>query len=202
MIIGLTGGIGSGKSTVARMFQELGAEILDVDKIGHQTILPYTPAWKKIVALFGKEILQKDQRIDREKLGQIVFDDYRLLKKLNAITHPEIIKLVKEKINQIKSKNSKKDSDKSILIIDAALIFEAKIASLMDRIIVVYVKEEEQIRRLSLRSHLSQGEILKRIRAQIPQEKKIRIADYIIDNNYSLDNTREQVRKIWTELTT
>jgi len=202
LIIGLTGGIGSGKSTVARMFQELGAEILDVDKIGHQTILPYTPAWKKIVALFGKEILQKDQRIDREKLGQIVFDDYRLLKKLNAITHPEIIKLVKEKINQIKSKNSKKDSDKSILIIDAALIFEAKIASLMDRIIVVYVKEEEQIRRLSLRSHLSQGEILKRIRAQIPQEKKIRIADYIIDNNYSLDNTREQVRKIWTELTT
>lgn len=202
MIIGLTGGIGSGKSTVARMFQELGAEILDVDKIGHQTILPYTPAWKKIVALFGKEILQKDQRIDREKLGQIVFDDYRLLKKLNAITHPEIIKLVKEKINQIKSKNSKKDSDKSILIIDAALIFEAKIASLMDRIIVVYVKEEEQIRRLSLRSHLSQGEILKRIRAQIPQEKKIRIADYIIDNNYSLDNTREQVRKIWAELTT
>jgi len=202
LIIGLTGGIGSGKSTVARMFQELGAEILDVDKIGHQTILPYTPAWKKIVALFGKEILQKDQRIDREKLGQIVFDDYRLLKKLNAITHPEIIKLVKEKINQIKSKNSKKDSDKSILIIDAALIFEAKIASLMDRIIVVYVKEEEQIRRLSLRSHLSQGEILKRIRAQIPQEKKIRIADYIIDNNYSLDNTREQVRKIWAELTT
>ncbi len=202
MIIGLTGGIGSGKSTVARMFQELGAEILDVDKIGHQTILPYTPAWKKIVALFGKEILQKDQRIDREKLGQIVFDDYRLLKKLNAITHPEIIKLVKEKINQIKSKNSKKDSDKSILIIDAALIFEAKIASLMDRIIVVYVKEEEQIRRLSLRSHLSQGEILKRIRAQIPQEKKIRIADYIIDNNYSLDKTREQVLKIWAELTT
>lgn len=202
MIIGLTGGMGSGKSTVAQMFQELGAEVLDVDKIGHQVILPHTPAWKKIVTFFGKDILQEDLKIDRERLGRIVFNDYRLLQELNAITHPEIIKLVKEKIEQVKKRSEKNDFTKSILIIDAALIYETKMKQLMDKIIVVYVKEEEQIKRLKKRSHLSRGEILKRIRAQIPLKEKIKMADYVIDNNYSLYYTREQVQRIWAEFTT
>ncbi len=200
LIIGLTGGIGSGKSTVAQMFEELGAEILDADKIGHQLILPHTPVWEKIVSSFGKDILQKDLYINRKKLGNLVFNDYRLLKKLNEIMHPQIIKIIEEKIRKEKSKKCQNDLDKSILIIEAALIYETKLEKLMDKIIVVSIQEEEQIKRLRERNALSREDILKRIRAQFPLEEKIKKADYIVDNNHSLDCTRKQVKRIWAEL--
>lgn len=197
MIVGLTGGIVSGKSTVAKMFRDLGTKIIDADKLGHKVILPHKPAWEKIVKLFGKELLREDLSIDRKKLGEIVFGDQRLLKKLNEITHPEIIKLIKEEIKLIKKKKDKKED---ILIIDAALIYEAKIDNLMDKIIVVYVEEDEQIKRLKKRDNLSAEEALKRIKSQMSINKKIKFADYIIDNSNSLDKTREQVEKIWQDL--
>jgi len=197
LIVGLTGGIVSGKSTVAKMFKDLGAKIIDADKLGHKIILPNEPAWEKIVKLFGKELLKENLSIDRKKLGEIVFDDQRLLKKLNEITHPEIIKLIKEEIKSIKKKKDKKED---ILIIDAALIYEAKIDNLMDKIIVVYIEEDEQIRRLRKRDNLSAEEALKRIKSQMSINKKIEFADYIIDNSNSLDKTREQVKKIWENL--
>lgn len=197
MIVGLTGGIVSGKSTVAKMFRDLGTKIIDADKLGHKVILPHKPAWEKIVKLFGKELLREDLSIDRKKLGEIVFGDQRLLKKLNEITHPEIIKLIKEEIKLIKKKKDKKED---ILIIDAALIYEAKIDNLMDKIIVVYVEEDEQIKRLKKRDNLSAEKALKRIKSQMSINKKIKFADYIIDNSNSLDKTREQVEKIWQDL--
>ena len=197
LIVGLTGGIGSGKSIVTSMFKDLGAKIIDADKLGHGVILPYKSAWKKIVKLFGKDILQNDLIIDRKKLGKIVFANQALLKKLNEITHPKITKLIKKEINLAKNKTR---SQEKILVIDAALIYEAKIDRLMDKIIVVYIDEDEQIKRLIKRNNLSKKEALQRIKSQIPMKEKAKMADYVIDNSNSLNKTKEQVEKIWQSL--
>jgi len=197
LIVGLTGGIVGGKSTVASMFRDLGAKIIDADRLGHSVILPYKPAWKKIVKLFGEEILRNDLTIDREKLGKIVFGDQALLKKLNEITHPEIIKLIKKEINLAKNKTH---NHGKILIIDAALIYEAKIDRCMDKIIVVYIGKDEQIKRLIKRNNLSKDEALQRVKSQMPMKEKVKMADYVIDNNDTLDKTKEQVETIWQSL--
>ena len=197
LIVGLTGGIVGGKSTVASMFRELGAKIIDADKLGHSVILPYKPAWKKIVKLYGKDILRNDLTIDREKLGKTVFINQILLKKLNEITHPEIIKIIKKEINSVKNKTH---NQRKILMIDAALIYETKIDKFMDKVIVVYIDKDEQIKRLIKRNNLSKDEALQRIKSQMPMEEKVEMADYVIDNNNSLDKTKKQVVKIWEEL--
>ncbi|MBA7707168.1 Dephospho-CoA kinase [subsurface metagenome] len=197
LIVGLTGGIVGGKSTVASMFKDLGAKIVDVDKLGHSVILPHRPAWKKITRLFGKGILQNDLTIDRGKLGRIVFTNQTLLKKLNEITHPEIIKLIKKEINLARNKTYNQGK---ILIVAAALIYEAKIDRLMDKIIAVYIDEDEQIKRLIKRNNLSKEEALQRIKSQMPMKEKVKMADYVIDNSSSLDETKEQVEKIWKKL--
>jgi len=196
LIVGLTGGIVSGKNTVAKMFKDLGAKIVDADELGHKVILPHKPSWEKIVKLFGKDLLKEDLKIDRKKLGRIVFNNQKLLKKLNEITHPEIIKLIRKEISLVKNKTLKNRKEK-ILIINAALIYEAKIDNLMDKIIVVYINEEKQIERLMERNNLSAQESLKRIKSQTPLKEKVKMADYVIDNSNSLDKTREQVEKIW-----
>ncbi len=197
LIIGLTGGIVGGKSTAASMFKDLGAKIVDVDKIGHSVILPHRPAWKKIIRLFGKDFLRNDLTIDRGKLGKIVFTNQTLLKKLNEITHPEIIKVIKKEINLAKNKTYNQEK---ILIIDAALIYEAKMDRLMDKIIVVYINEDEQAKRLIKRNDLSKEEALQRIKSQMPIKEKVKMADYVIDNSNSMDETKKQVEKIWKKL--
>ncbi|MGB6371545.1 MAG: dephospho-CoA kinase [Atribacterota bacterium] len=189
MIVGLTGGIVGGKSTVASMLRDLGAKIVDADELGHSVMLPYRPAWKKIIRLFGKDILQNNLNIDREKLGKIVFTNQTLLKKLNEITHPEIIKLIKKEINLVRNKTHNQEK---ILIIDAALIYEAKMDRLMDKIIVVYINEDEQIKRLIKRNNLSKEEALQRIKSQMPMKEKVKMADYVIDNSNSLDKTKNR----------
>ena len=196
LIVGLTGGIVGGKSTVASMFRDLGAKIINADKLGHSVILPYKPAWKKIVKLFGKDVLQNDLTIDREKLGKMVFANQIFLKKLNKITHPEITRLIKKEINLAKNKIHNQEK---VLIIDAALIYEAKIDGFMDKIIVVYIDKDEQISRLIKRNNLPKNEALQKIRSQMPMKEKAKIADYVIDNSNSLDKTKKQVEKIWQE---
>ena len=197
MIVGLTGGIVGGKSTVASMFNKLGAKIVDADELGHSVILPHKPAWEKITSLFGKDILQNDLTIDRGKLGKIVFTNQALLKKLNEITHPEIIKLIKKEINLAINKTQNQEK---MLFIDAALIYEAKIDRLMDKVIVVYIDENEQVKRLIKRNNVSKEEALQRIKSQMPMKEKVKMADYVIDNSNSLDKTREQVETIWQSL--
>ena len=194
LIVGLTGGIVGGKSTVASMFRDLGAKIIDADKLGHSVIFPNKPAWKKIVKIFGKDILQNDLTINREKLGKIVFTNQTFLKKLNEVTHPEITKMIKKEID------SATNNQEKVLIIDAALIYEAKIDRLMDKIIVVYIDKDEQIKRLIKRNNFSRDEALQRVRSQIPMKEKAKMADYVIDNSNSLSKTREQVEKIWQSL--
>lgn len=197
LIIGLTGGIVSGKSTVAKMFQKLGAKIIDADRIGHEVILPNKPAWRKLIKSFGKSILKEDLTIDRKKLGNLVFNDKKLLKKLNEITHPEIKKIIIKEINKFKDDNRLYNK---IMIIDAPLIYEASMDYLMEKIILVQLNEKEQIKRLAIRNIFTREESLKRINSQIPNKEKTEKADYIINNNNSVEKTKEQVIKIWQEI--
>ena len=193
LIVGLTGGIVSGKTTVAQIFEELGAKIIDADKIAREIVRPHQKAWNKIIEFFGVDILKKNQEIDRKKLAQIVFSDKEKLNLLNRITHPEIIAIIKKQIRQIKN-NSIGDV---ICIIDVPLLFEAHMEHMMDRIIVVYLNQEEQVKRLSVRDGLKRLDAMKRIESQIPMEEKVHLADYVIDNCLTPEHTKKQVLQIW-----
>ena len=197
LIVGLTGGIVSGKSTVARMFKQLGADTIDADNIARIIVQPGKKAWKNIVHYFGKEILKDNQEINRKELARIVFADKEKLEKLNNITHPEIMAIIKNKIEEMRSKGC---VNATISIIEVPLLFEAGMEYMMDRIIVVYLNREEQIKRLHIRNNLTQEEAINRIDSQMSLEKKLKKADYVIDNGASLSHTRIQVKQIWQEL--
>ncbi len=196
--VGLTGGIVSGKSTVAAIFKKLGAQIIDADEIAHIIVRPGEKAWHNIVDNFGQGILKDNLEINRQELAKIVFADKRKLALLNKITHPEITAIIKEKINQIE--NSCQNQKDLICIIEAPLLFEAHLEYMVDKIIVVYLKREEQLKRLLIRNNLTKEEAIMRINSQMPMEKKIKKADYVIDNCSSLVHTEKQVRKVWQEL--
>lgn len=196
LIVGLTGGIVSGKTTVAQIFKRLGAKIIDLDEIAREIVSPQQKAWKKIVQNFGEEILKDNQEINRKKLAKIVFSNQEKLNLLNQITHPVIVEVMKKRLNQI----SNQASEDVICIIDAPLLFEAHIEYMMDKIIVVYINEKEQMSRLLQREDLSKDDAIKRIRAQIPIEDKVRLADYVIDNSFSIEQTKEQASQLWVEL--
>lgn len=199
LVIGLTGGIVSGKTTVARMFKELGAKIIDADMIAREIVQPHKKAWKEIVKNFGEEILKENQEINRKKLGSIVFSNQTKLNYLNKITHPVIIENIKMQLSQI-SQQATRDNKEIICIVDAPLLFEACLAGMMDRNIVVYIPEKEQIVRLVKRDGISRQEALKRIRAQMSLKVKISLADYVIDNSLSPENTKQQVIQLWRKL--
>ncbi|MDD4362832.1 MAG: dephospho-CoA kinase [Atribacterota bacterium] len=198
LVVGLTGGIVTGKSTVAKIFQQLGAIIIDADLIARQMVLPGRKSWKMIIKNFGKEILNENNEIDRKKMADIVFSDNRKLKLLNSITHPEIINNIKKKIKEIKNNSE----NERICIIDIPLLFETKTDNIMDKIIVVYLDREQQLTRLKTRNGLNNDEAIKRIESQMPMQDKIKLADYVIDNSKSIENTKEQVIKLWKELNT
>ncbi len=183
-IVGLTGGFGTGKSTVARMFGLFGARIIDADKISHGLIKPREEACRKIIRLFGKEILTKFGIINRRKLAGIVFSDRKSLAKINKIMHPAIIRRMKQEI-----KSAKED----IVVLDAPLLLETGLDRLVDTVVVVNANLDNQIKRIQKRAALSKSEIIARIKSQIPLKKKLHLADFVIDNNGTIQNTRKQV---------
>jgi len=187
MIIGITGSFGSGKTTVAGMFKSFGVEVIDVDKIAHRIIKPRSKIYKKIISAFGKDILKNNKTIDRHKLAQIVFNNKNLLKKINRIMHPEIIGMIK---NRIKTSRSK------LIILDTPLLIEAGLKDRVDKLIVVKVDRRHQIQRLLNKTSLTRAEILRRIKAQISLRDKVRLADFVIDNSGTIDDTERQVKKI------
>ena len=196
LIVGLTGGIVSGKTTIAKMFQELGAQVIDADEIARKVVRPGEKAWQGIVEYFGPGILREDLEINRKKLADIVFSNKEKLAVLNSITHPEIILMLKKQINQLKNKYQKN----IICIVEAPLLFEAHLEDMMDKIIVVYLNREEQLKRLLLRNNLTREEAIQRIESQMPLEEKLSRADYVIDNCFSLQQTKKQVLQVWKEL--
>jgi dephospho-CoA kinase len=187
IVLGVSGSFGSGKTTVARILKSFGAEVIDADKIAHKFLKPGANTYRKIIRVFGKGVLKKDKTIQRRKLAEIVFGNKILLKKLNNIIHPEVIKEIKNLIRKTKAR---------AIVLDAPLLIEAGLGKIVDKLIVVKICRNTQIRRLQNKASLSESDILKRIRCQIPLKEKVRLADFVIDNSGSIENTKKQVTEI------
>lgn len=189
LVLGLTGSIGSGKSTVARMFQELGAEIIDADKVGH-SLLEKKEVRESIVKSFGSSVLDKEGRIERRKLGSIVFQDRKRLEELNSIIHLLISSEIKRKITL---------SEARIIIVDAAILLETGWDSLVDKVIVVNASCETRRKRIKESSLLSSKEVEGIIKAQFSQDEKIQRADFLIENEKGIEESKRQVERIWSK---
>jgi dephospho-CoA kinase len=196
-VIGLTGGIASGKSTVAQFLKELGAVTIDADKVGHEAFKPDSETWREVVNAFGKEILTPDGEIDRKKLGSIVFSDSQALARLNQIVHPRINALVKARIGDYRRQGVK------VVVLEAPLLFEVAPPSLSDEVDEVWVTvapESVVLRRLKDKSGLSEAQSQARIRSQLPSEERLKHADVVIETDGGLDKLKAKVAKLWRRL--
>ena len=190
MIIGITGSIACGKSTVSNYLKSKGYIVIDADKIGHEA-LDDDYVKEKLILAFGNEILD-DNKINRQKLGELVFGNSSNLNVLNSIIHHKKKKKILQKID--------KNNDKELIFIDVALLFEAKFDDLVDKIIVVYVDKNTQLTRLMKRNSISEKEALSRIVSQMSPIEKAKLGDYTVNNNLDVINTYEQVDKVLSEL--
>lgn len=192
-VIGLTGGIASGKSTVSRILERLGAVIIDADLLSREAVLPGTPAHDAIVAEFGTGILLPNATIDRKSLGRIIFASPEARRRLEAITHPAIARLAEERIAEARR------SDGPVTFYVAPLLIEAGAANRVDDIWVVYADRETQIARLTERDHIRREEAEQRLAAQIPMEEKAAYGSAVIDNRGTPEETERQVTALWKE---
>ena len=193
-VIGLTGGIASGKSTVAAMLKGLGATVIDADEASRAVVEPGTPGLEAVVDAFGPEVLD-GERLDRWKLGAIVFEDEAARRRLEAITHPLIRSWMAERQREAEERGEER------VVLDIPLLYESGLERGLKAVIVVYAPAEVEMERLMARSALDEGEAGRRIAAQLPIEEKKARATYVIDNSGSREETLEQVRKVWEEIT-
>lgn len=191
--VGLTGGIATGKSTVSRMFAELGVWVLDADRAARAVVEPGEPAWCEVKQAFGAEYFLPDGHLDRAKLGKLVFADEQARKKLEGIIHPKVYELMEREASQREVAGDK------LVIFDIPLLFETGYEKL-DKTIVVYVPLAVQLKRLMERDGLNKEEAEKRIAAQMPMEEKIARADFVIDNSGGVESTRQAVQELWQRL--
>ncbi|WP_256759981.1 dephospho-CoA kinase [Cohnella sp. WQ 127256] len=192
MNMGLTGGIATGKSTIAKLLAERGAILIDLDAIAREVVEPGQPSLLAIAERFGQAILQSDGTLDRKKLGSIVFTDPMERKALEAITHPAIRAVMKERMAYHESNTPHK-----LVVVDVPLLYESKLESYFEQVMVVYVPREVQLQRLLERDKLTVEEALKRLEAQMNIEDKKTRADICIDNSGSLVQTEEQIDRYW-----
>ncbi len=193
-VIGLTGGIASGKSTISNILREYNIPIIDADYIAREVVTTGTTAFNKIVKEFGAELINAEGDLNRKMLGKIVFNDRNKLELLNSITHPEIKKCIISEINKYSIMG------KGLCVIDAALLIEGKFLNLVNYIILVYTDPDIVINRLKLRDAISEGEALSRIQTQMPFEEKKKYADFIINNSRDIEYTRNQLSIILKKL--
>ncbi len=194
IVIGLTGGIASGKSAVAQMLSELGAVVIDADKVGHEAFRPDTEAWRKVVAAFGKGILGRNDEIDRGKLAQIVFRDPRALKKLNRLMHPLMHEIVRQRIERLRLQGV------NVVVLEATLLIEAKWTDLVDQVWVTISPEATVINRLVSQKGFAEEQARARIKSQTPISERAKHADVVIENNSDLDALRRRVEALWRRL--
>ncbi|PIK37859.1 putative dephospho-CoA kinase domain-containing protein [Apostichopus japonicus] len=190
-LIGLTGGIASGKSTVSSFFHELGCPIIDADKIAREVVEPGKPAWKLIVQHFGREVLQADGTLDRPKLGNIIFNDSSKRKLLNSCTHPAIQREMIWQVIKCLFKGY------HFVVLDVPLLLDGSaLKSFMNQIVVVYCDEETQLERLKTLRNLTQEEAVSRIQSQLPLSEKSKLADHVLDNSGKLETTKAAVARL------
>jgi dephospho-CoA kinase len=194
-IIGLTGGIATGKSTVSAILSEAGAIIIDADRIARSVVKKDLPAYREIVDYFGTDILMPNGEIDRNVLGDIIFNDPAKKEHLNSIVHPRVQKEVNRQLKQIE-----RTQPKSVVILDIPLLIEAGMHDNINDVIVVYAPEHIQIKRLVQRDHLSEADALARVRSQMPIEEKKKKATFVIDNSGPIENTRKQTLDLFKRL--
>ena len=192
--IALTGGPGSGKSTVARMFRELGAEVIDADEVAHAVVAKGTPAWEELRREFGPEYFQEDGSLHRARMAKLVFQDAGARQKLNAIVHPRVSREIGRRLADLAARGV------PLVMVEVPLLFEAGLEKNFDKIIVVDAGEPEQLERIAVRDGRSPGEAAGIIEAQWPLAAKKARADFVIDNRGSLADTREHVKKLWQRL--
>ncbi len=193
-VIGLTGGIGSGKSTVSGFLAELGAVIIDADKVGHELLKPDTEIWQQIVAAFGKQILTPGGEISRKKLASLVFGSPRRLELLNQLMHPEMKKAVKAQLLEYRRQGA------SVVVLEAPLLVEADWTELVDEVWVTIASESTVLERLEQQTGLSRKESLARIRSQLPARERAKHADVVLNTELSLDELRAKVKELWQRL--
>jgi dephospho-CoA kinase len=194
IIVGLTGSVGTGKSTVTNFFSEMGAYIIDWDELARAVTRPHSKAWKAIVKYFGKGILNGDLTINRQKLAEIVFSDQEKLTKLNQIVHPEVFKEDERITNEL----ARLDPD-ALIIKDIPLLFELTRPIYVDKKVVVSASEQTQLKRLEEKG-ISRKDARNRIQSQLPLEEKLKSADFVINNDGPLEETERQVKEIYSLL--
>jgi dephospho-CoA kinase len=192
--IGLTGGIASGKSTVSEMIRALGVHVIDADILAREVVIPKTFGWWSVVDHFGQGILNADGEINRPRLAEIIFANKDRRQLLEKITHP----LIQWRSQQ--EKKAYKQQNFSLVFYDAALIFEKKLEHLFDEVVVVNASEQVQAERLALRDKISAQEVELRLKSQIPIAEKVKKSHYVINNEGSVENTKDQVKKLITDL--
>ena len=193
-VIGLTGGIGSGKSTVSQYLAELGAKIIDGDKVGHEAFKPNTEAWHDVVATFGRQILTSSGEIDRKKLGEMVFNDPESLLQLNKIMHPRMIDMIEAQIEEYRQQGI------DVVVLEAAVLIEANWTSHVDEVWVTVTPEPAVLKRLKEQRGLEEEQTLARIRSQLSQEERMKHADVVINNDGDLNEVKAKVRELWERL--
>ena len=190
-VIGLTGGIGTGKTVVSQILRELGAEVIEADRVGHEAYQPGTEAWQAVVREFGQDVLQPSGEIDRKRLGAVVFGDPKALELLNAIMHPRIYRMVEERLAKLRVQGVR------AAVVEAAILIEAGWTPLVDEVWVVTAEEEEVIRRLQGRTALSEEQVRSRMRSQMSSAERVAHADVVIENKRDLADLRDQIESVW-----
>jgi dephospho-CoA kinase len=194
-VVGVTGGIGSGQSSVCQILSKLGCKVIDVDKKAKQIISKDRSLQKELIKTFGNEIFYKDGQLNRRLLASIAFQDEEKTQKLNRLVHPRMVSEVIEEME-----NARFSQKYPLIVIDAALVYEISIEQMFDSIIVVYTSLKNRIDRVMKRDGLTKDEILARVRRQIPLEEKKKWAEYVVDNDGSLEDLEKQTRKIFEEI--
>ena len=194
IIIGVTGNIGSGKSTVCQILAQLGATIINADKLAHETYKPHSKTWQKLITAFGKNIVKANQEIDRQKLGQMVFSDPDALAKLNQIVHPGVYHLAQERIETYRCQKLK------AIIVEATLLLEAGWTDLVDKVWLIISPQDVAIQRLIHHKGIPEAQILNRLKSQMPTQEKMRCADEIIYNDGTIPQLEAKVARLWHKL--
>jgi dephospho-CoA kinase len=195
IVVGLTGGIATGKTTVLDMFAEEGARVIDFDKLSRSVVEPSKPAWHDIVRTFGDTVLSGDGTLNRGVLGRIVFGDPAKRRELERIVHPRVLSLYEEKLRRIRGRNTH-----AVVIVDVPLLMEFGMAKEFEKVILAYAPPECQIMRLIERNGLSKQAARNRLKSQMPIEEKMKLADFLIENTGSLENTKRQVKDVYHRL--